>query len=338
VQHKSLLQGVTNRNLSRADRAKLVAYTATLFGADATIVTALVNAALGDDESSEVKDAIKNGLIDYSFNAALTAATGEDQQIDWGDIAPSEAYGVGNSLIAMLRTDVAEMVAESPSGSLLFGGNPRVAQAYKTALHYFVPYTDYKDPELQTKFTDVVSASANLFSGYSNAFKSNYAFNTGKKLSSVGNVTDEDITKVESVMAFFGFQTKTETGYRELSEIQYGDSSFRDDDVRKFYTDLKRHLARRGDTVREGEIARRVLSEAWEVFGQDRPRAIEIIIGQIEKDAQNKDYTVLKGITNKMGMNSSEDVWKMINALPPGKGRDRLSENMKTLEEHLNER
>lgn len=84
VQHKALLQGFTNRSLSPKERAKVLAYTTALFGAESTLLIAAVNAAFGEGPPNEIKDTIKDGLLDYTFNKALTLASGEDQMIDWG--------------------------------------------------------------------------------------------------------------------------------------------------------------------------------------------------------------------------------------------------------------
>lgn len=250
-----------------------------------------------------------------------------------GDLAPSEAYGVGNVVVAMINTNVSEAIANSPGGSLLFGANPRISQAFKTAARYFNVIEDYEDPEFETKLLDVVKAGANLFSGYSNSFKASYAFETGKKISSTGRFTDEDVTRVEAALTLAGFQTKTETGLREVREIQFGDSSFSDNDISLWYTDLKRHLARRGTTTTEDDTSQRILAEAWRVFGQDRPRAINKITSLIQRDARAGDYTVIQGIMNKMGVIPNKEVWEMINRLPAGPARERLSENLQALEE-----
>lgn len=338
VQHKALLQGMTNRNISRKDRLKLLAFNSALFGGSATLPIAAVNSMLDEGPPSPEKDLIKNGLLDTALNASLTFASGEDQQIDWGDLAPAEAYGVGNLLFAIMDTGIGEAIANSPSGSLLFGNNPRVTQAFKTGLRYFNVVDDYEDPELRTKFTDVLSGAANLYSGYSNAFKSNYSFHTGTKLSSTGRITDADVTKAEAVMAALGFRTKTEEGYREIAELKFGDAQFKDDDVRNWYTDLKRHLARRGMTTMEQDMGRRIFSEAWRVFGTDRPRTMNLIQKQLENDARNGDFRMITDLHKAMGFTSSKDVWEMINKLPPGQIRDRVSESLQALEENLNGR
>lgn len=326
--HKALLQGLTNKSLTPLERAQVLGYTTAMFGIDASILAAAYHSLWGDTAPNELKDKVEQGLLDYTLNTALTLATGQDQAIDFGDFAPTEAYGIGNVFIGMMTTDLGEMIANAPAGSLLFGANPRVTQAFKTGARYFNVIDDYDDPQLDTRLSDVVRASANLFSGYSNSFKGNYAYHTRQKMSSTGRITDEDVTTAEAVATAFGFRTKDEVGRTDVYNEMYGDSAAFSDDVKSWYKDLKIHLARRGQSVAEVDMSRRVLSEAWRVFGEDKPRAWEIISKELKKDAQNGDYQLITNIISGMGFRTEEENWKIINSLPEGDLRRRLTETM----------
>lgn len=331
--HKAFLQPFTNRSLKGREKLQMMAWTTAIFGVDATVFVGLTNWLWGENPPSEVKDAIGDGLLDVALNAGLTAISGEDQMVDWGDFAPTDAYGMGNMLTAMLTTDLGEMVANSPAGSLMFGANPRLADAFKTGMRYFYPPIDYEDPTLETKFSDVVKSSLNLFSGYSTTFRANYAYHTRQKMSSSGRLSDKDVTGIEAAMSAFGFQTKTEVGYRETKEKLYGDAAFESDDVKEWYRGLKRHLARRGDRVIEEDFAARAYAEAWRVFGEDRPRAMETILSELEKDAADGDYVMLRSLMSRMGMMNDEEVWQLINKLPAGDVRDKATAIMQKREE-----
>lgn len=325
--HKALLQAVTNKSLTKTERAKVLGYSIMMFGPEATIIAAIYNEATKDFEmDTATREAIADGLLDYVLNQSLTMATGEQQSIDFGDLAPTEAYGMGQLLDAMLTTNPREFVENSPAGSLLFGANPRINDMVSTLGKYFNVFDDYDDPELNTRLSDVLRSSLNLFSGYSAAFKANYALKTGQKMSSTGNITDEEVTAVEALMAVTGFQTKTETGYREATQLRFEDETFTTDDVRAWYNDLKRHLARRGERPAEDvELKRRVLAEAFRVFGEDRPKAVNEIRRLIENDAKSRDYKVFRGLLREIGYMPEEDLRKIINALPDDDVRKRLN-------------
>jgi hypothetical protein len=339
--HKALLQPLTNKSLTPLKKAQLLGFTTALYGVEATAIYYFVDSLFDGDEPNEVKDALKDGFVDVTLNGVLSALSGEDQNIDWGDLAPSEAYGMGNVLSAMWTTNVGEMIANAPAGSLLFGRNPRLQDAFKSGLRFFYPPNDYDDPMLETKFSDVVLASANLFSGFSAAWKANYAFNTGKKISSSGRITDSDITTIEAIVQALGLRTKDEEGIRRMYEEMYknGNSSgaFKDGDVEEWYSILKRHLARRGQQVYGQEFMGRVLAEAFRVFGEDRPRVNEIMKKLLEKDARAGDFTVLNGLVRQMGLKTDEEMWAIINKLPDNETRQRATDAMRMREEIMND-
>ena len=333
--HKAFLQPFTNRNLSVKQRAELLGYTTVMFGMDATLIKLASDQIMGE-EPSEMKDKLNAGLFDTTLNATLTALSGEAQSVDFGDFAPTEAYGMGSLFFSILNTPIPEMMTENPAGSLLFGANPRLSDAFTTGFKYFGVMNDYDDPTLETKITDVVHTALNTFSGYSNIFKARYAYQTGQKMSASGRITDDDVTSVESMMAALGFRTKDEEGARKVAEMKFGDSSYTPDDVEAWYGELKRHMARRYTSVRDEDMSQRVLSEAWSVFGEDRPRVLEQIMTRIEKDAEVGDHKLVMGIIKKMGLETEDDTWKMINALPAGPQRDMATQVMNTRKEMLN--
>lgn len=335
--HKALLQGLTNRSLSPVQRAKLIAYNTALFGIQSTPIYFAVDWAFGSTEPNALKDKIKAGLLDTTLNAALTAVSGESQMIDFGDLAPANASGVGNVFLSMLDTPILEALTNSPSTGMFFGNSPRIKDAFTTAAKWFLPFEDYEDPALETKYTDVVLAAANMFSGFSDAWKAHYAFETGKKLSGSGRVVDEDITKIEALFSAFGFHTKTEKGYQKaFSLINKDGYQTSDSDINDWYTSIKRQFARKNVTVRENEFATRVFAEAWRVFSQDRPKAVASLLSKIQNDAKNGDYVMVNGILRQMGFMTDSEIWQIVNALPAGAPRENLTNLLKTREEILN--
>lgn len=334
-QHKALLQGVSNKSLTGPQRAKLMGYSTAMFGIGATPIGIGIN-SLFPDQPSEVKDALKAGLVDTTLNSALTAMSGEAQAIDFGDFAPTEVYGLGNVFYSLLDDSLSEMIVKSPSGSLLFGANPRLTEAFKTGYKFFYPPANYEEELLHVGLPDVLHSSMNLFSGYSSVFKANYAYHTGQKMASSGRITDSDVTKVEAVATLFGFRTKTEEGSRLATEIEYGDTPFSGNDLDMWYGELKRHLARRFDTTSEKELAEATIREAWTVFGEDREYAVRYILGKIQSDAKDGDYKLTTRILKRMGVKNNDETWEMINALPASPQRQMLVDSMNMREEMNN--
>lgn len=327
-QHKAILQPFTNQNLTVGQKVGLLAFSTVVWGVDATLVGAALNSFWGDDAPSEQKDVIRDGLLDITLNKALTELSGKDQMIDWGATAPFEAYGFGNVFVSLIGNDLGTILAESPAGSLV-ASNGRVREALATGLRYF-NVNDYQDPVLQTTFPEVVQAAAGMFSGFSSSFKGAYAYHTGQAMSSFGNITDKDVTKVEAVLqGLFGLRTKEQEGMRKAKEEFYGKYEATDDDVQQWYTELKRSLVRKGMTVEQQKVQQAILGEAWRVFGEDRDRVNSQVLKLITNDAKKGDYTFINNVLRQMGHKTESELWGSINQLPKGSTRDTLTTMMK---------
>ena len=84
--HKAMLQPFTNRNLTKAQKAQLLATNLVLFGVDATLLYGVTDFIFGKEPSPE-KDLFTEGLVDATLNKGLSLAAGEDVSIDFGDLA-----------------------------------------------------------------------------------------------------------------------------------------------------------------------------------------------------------------------------------------------------------
>lgn len=331
VPHKAMVQPLFNRSLTRVQRARLLAFNTIMYGVPPGLMTFLYQ----EMKPSQTRDVLEYGLEDVVLNSVLSAVSGEKQQIDFGDsLAPTNTLGTWQFMASVMTLDVGGLVANAPATSLFFGANPRLTNSFKTMARYFHLVDDYHDPELDTKFSDVVTEAAKMFSGYSNAWKAKYAYKTGQKISSLGNLTDEDVTKVEAAMQFFGFQTKTESGSRKVKEKVYGGyGSFNESDVSKWYTDLKRHLANRGELIKDGDISQRVFSEAWRVFGDDEVKARNSLRNLIQRDIERGDTSIFELIQKQIGVKTNAEVRDMINMLPESKRREQLNQMLDRVEE-----
>ena len=335
VPHKALLQPLTNRSLTRTQRGQLLAFNTIMYGIPVGTMSFLYDHM----KEGPVRDTLEHGLEDVLLNGIFTTFTGEQQQLDWGDFAPSDITGMGEFVTALATLNIGQMISNAPATSLFFGGNPRLTNAAKTAARYFHLTDDYDDPELDTKFTDVAIAFGNLFSGFSNGAKARYAWESRKKVSSLGNLTDEDITKFEAFMQFFGIQTKTESGRRRVNEIRYGNSwgDADESDMEIWYRELKSHLTRRGQSLQEREIQQRVLSEAWRAFGAKEMKARESLFRRIQNDVKENDFTIFKEIQTQMGVMTNSEVREMINSMPDSKNRDLMNQTLDNYEKVMEE-
>lgn len=333
VPHKALLQPLTNRTLNKKQRATLLAWNTVNFG----VPTGLMTFIYENMKPGVERDILEYGLEDVVLNSVLSAVSGEEQQIDWGDLAPGEWSGMQDFVVALATTAPGDALAKSPAGSLWFGGNPRLTEMFRTTARFF-HLNDYEDPLLETNFVDVSLAFANLFSGASNVFKAKYAYETGKKISSMGNITDPEVTRWEARVTALGFRTKTEEGTRVIMEEIYGDEKFTSNDVDIYWNNLKRHITRRGQSLQEAEIGAAALREGLRVFDSNMPKFQQMIISKFQSDATRQDYTVVKKLIEYMGVNSKSDTKNLINKLPDSPHKRELNKMVDNLNENWNER
>lgn len=338
VPHKASFQPLFNRQLSRRQKLQLLGWNTAMYGIPTVVLPPAVAVAINElyGEDSEMTTVINDGLIDYMLNGLLTAASGEEQQIDFGAFKPTDIMGTATMATSVLTTDLATLFSESPSASLIFGNNPRLTNFAKTTARWVVPPLDYDSPENQTNYKDVVTEGLKLFSGMSNGFKAYHAFKTRQKLSSLGNITDSDVTAVESAAQFFGFPTKTEEGIRKARELQFGDQQFVEDDVRIWYNELKRHLARKGVTAQEREFTQRVMSEVWASFEPWETKAQESLMRMIERDAAKGELDFLYDLVrNSGGIKDTTEVRQIIQQMPKSEVRTNLLKDLDLIDEAI---
>lgn len=321
VPHKAVLQPFLSRDLTRQQKLQLLGFNTLMYG----VPTGLTGYLYQNMEPGVVRDGLEHGFEDVLLTKSLSALTGEEQQIDWGDLAPANIAPLGDFFVSLATTNVGEIAANTPAGSLLMGQNPRLSDAVKTVARYFHVMDDYDDPALQTTLTDVATSFLSISSGYSNAFKARYAYQVGDKISSSGTISDEDVTKFEAAMQAAGFRTKLENARFKIQQDLYDGASFKDSDVSQWYSELKRQITRRGQSPMEIDTAARIMAEGMRVFGTDKIKFQQQLLRLIERDAKRGEYTFIQGLMNQAGILDSNELRNLIEKLP----EDRVKQDLR---------
>lgn len=281
VPHKALLQVTTNRNLSKAQKAKLATWNLTMYGGvPGTAMTAWFTDWLPEDR--EWREAILQGFEGYFFNKLASLMYGENVSIDYSSLAATDQTGLAE-FVTQMFTEPGKLIAESPSTSLVFGNNPRITNFARTAAEYFhfVEPAD-KNP---VKTMELLQEFGKLSSGFSNAMKARVVLQTGKKISSSGNVVADDLNAVEGWAALAGLPTLEESRKYWLSNELYEKSQSFEQDAKEWYRLVKRTKAREGITVEEADFYTEVLNLAAENF-KDTPKAFDIVNQQLKWDIE----------------------------------------------------
>jgi hypothetical protein len=336
VPHKAFTQIFFNRALTGAEKRRVAAFSVLMYGVPAASLGVLFE----NMEDGPSRDLLERGLETMALNQIIEQVTGVDTGIDFGDLAPANLAGISEFLVSMITTDAVDILARSPSGALFLGANPRLTEMFKVSARYF-SFNDFDDPELATGFGDLFAAGASIFSGYSNAFKAAYAFETGTKMSSTGRISDADVSKTEAIAQAFGFRTIDEVAMMNAKDrfynATYGPDSnsgnFTTQDVTDWYGSLKRQLARRGKTVRDDDYYERILNTGMIVFERDGPRFQSALLSLLNKDFADGDMSFISSIYDKMGLVDPDELNTVIELLPDGQSKDILRDAFKVFRE-----
>ncbi|MGL5326041.1 MAG: hypothetical protein ACRC91_15190, partial [Aeromonas sp.] len=307
VPHKAFTTWTTNRSLSKTDKLRLATFNTTMY----SLPPAAMYATFGDllPEDPEVRDAVVMGLEPYMLNKMISLATDTKTRIDFSGLSPLDIHGTLDFITGLFTTDIGTMVASSPAGQLFFGNNPRLTEAAKVWASYFNHTTD-------TDFAEAMKASLSTMSGMSNAFKAKYALEYGQKMSVSGKITDPMITKPEAYAQLLGFQTMDEAQRAWIGQEQYEKSKAFSDDVKHYYKELKRSLARQGVSNSDRDFAVTALNKAFVVFGNGNPKAMELIVREVEKDVTNGDDKLFKAALEHAQWPDAQSTRTMVENIP----------------------
>lgn len=310
VPHKAMLGMMTNRTLTPAQKLRLVGFNSVMYSLPVALFANWFGDILPDDK--EARDLVTQGLEGYVLNKAITLTSGSEASIDFSGLSPIDLKGTGNFIAALFTSDAGKMVASTPSGQLLFGGNPRITNLAKSAARYFNLIDDYSDP---TTFGHVALDFAKLSSGFSNAYKAAYALEYQRKINTMGGITDSNVTSPTAIAQVFGFQSVNEAQLAAANNTMYQASKAHDDDVRAWFKDFKRHIVAEGKQPAEMEQIAKTYGEAWRVWKNDL-RAQEVVNQELRKDSAAGDSSLVRSVIRMNGVMKPDEVRTLIKTLP----------------------
>lgn len=335
VPHKTLLQTTTNRNLTKAQKAKLATFNMAMYGGvPGTAMTAWFTDWLPDNQ--EWREALLQGLEGYAFNKFASLMYGEDVTIDYSSLAATDQTGL-LEFITQMFTEPGKLVAESPAAGLLFGSSPRITNFAKTAAEYF----HFVEPADQNpvKTMELLNEFGKLSSGWSNAMKARVVLQTGKKVSSSGNVVADDLNAVEGWAALAGLPTLEESRNYWVGNEMYEKREAFESDVKEWYKQVKLAMSREGLTAEERHFQQQVLNLAAENF-KDTPRAFDIIQQQLKYDIEgNNDMALHDSIIKSFEWMQADDAEEIINTAPfrDDEARQNARDTLEFMKQYRNE-
>lgn len=313
--HKMFSLMTTNRAYSRAERMRLLGFTAIMWGIP-TGMGGLLWAAISNkndsdktaQEKAKAIQLLQRGAEDATLNRLASTISGGKVDLDFSSLNPLNMYGTGQLVHSFFTNTPGEIVANTPTGSLFFGGNPRLTNFAKTTAQFF----HLKDNnDVPVTFSQEAMSFAKLSSGFSNAFQAAYTLKYGQALSTYsGNVTDPEVSTPEAMGKFFGFSTWDSVQKAAENQEMYEASQDFETDVTNWYKQYRSDLARADITPDELEYVKRVHTKAFTVWG-DNDRAYRIIESNLLKDAAKGDLTFYKRAIDSAGIMNYQD-WRQL--------------------------
>jgi len=259
VPHKAMLQ-MTNRALSRTERAKLAAFNAVVLPMPVGIGYSIVSNLEIEDEGT--RDFIANGLEGMLFNKAAQLMFDDNTQVDFSSLAAVDPNAPLDLIHGLLTTDVGEILSNAPALSLWAGHNPR-AMNIITETYKFV-----REPEGEGEMSgmELMKTFASFSSGYMNlskSFRELFVQEYDRRYNSSAGITDTAITTPEMLAKSLGFGSLQEAYSRETKQHVYKASQEARDDVKQIYLAQKQAGARKGLSVDQDEFQQHMLRGFW---------------------------------------------------------------------------
>jgi len=311
VPHKAMLQ-LVNRNISPRERAQIAAFNLIVYGIPGAAFVQFYNSDIMP-ENQTARELLEHGLEQVMLNNLLTVTTGEETSINFRGFAAVDTEGLHDIITAMWTDGIGETLVNTPASSLLFGRNPRIANAFGTMARYFNLKDDYTDP---TTFSQVAGEFAKIASGYSNFAKGRYALQYNKKINSFGDIVDDDVSTAEAIAQIFGFPTMEEAQAWSSKDMLWSKGKKFEEDVKTWYKDYKRRLVSVDIDGQDPTRIVNIMGEAWRMFGINEPRARQIIRKLLEKDVRDKDATFYRSALKAAQWMDHSEYQRLVDGLP----------------------
>lgn len=330
VPHKAFTQMTFNRMLSPAEKAKLAGWNLAVYGLPSWMAVEWAGNMFPDNP--DLQHAAVFGMESLILNKVFNDQVGTNT--DFSGLAPTGTYGLWEHLNGMLTTNAKEIVAATPAGKLFVGNDPRISQAFSTAAKFFNFTKD--NQTVPTTDTMVIKEFLKMSSGFSNTFKAIYS---GEKQRTVNgsdlHITNEDMFR----RAAFGFPT-ADSSLSRLTKTRYfeGNKEFKED-VKEYYSQMKKQLTRAGITPDEGLWVANTLNEVGHVWGND-PRTIDMVNRELASlmkwDLQQGEVGLVNAIHRMSGFMTPEEALNWAKLLPESDAYDK-QEVIKTFENIIKE-
>jgi len=301
VPHKAVLQYI-NRQIPLKQRMKLATLDSLMWGAPTAAVVGIVSSIeneTGEKIPEPFRDGLINGFEGVALNKSLSMMAGEEVSVDWAGFAPADLHGMSET-VHLLFTEPMNAIANSPSGKLFVGNNPRVTNAMKDVMSFFGQPENYTDVK---EISKVAKSAAGVFSGFNNWFKSEYAKETRTIVNAnKTSVYDDDVNAMEASLLAFGFPTKEMTNQIKASRSQRQQRKDYEEAFNDWFREYSRQMSRDDLSITEIDGIVKINAEAHRVFGKNRLLYQELLNKKLRQATRDGNFTFYKNAFKVMGV------------------------------------
>lgn len=322
---KMILNLTTNRAIPWQIKVKMATLGVALFGTG-SIPFVGSSKAVQSVQDPNAKEALTYGLEGWFLNKALSLATGQKSEIDWSGLSPFNAFGTLDMIHGIFTTNVGEIIANSPSASMFFGSNPRVSKAVGDMARYTNLIDDFQDP---TTFLGVAKDFANISSGMSAGFKAAYLLKTKQKMSSSGNITQENVDSVNAIGAILGFPTETESQLMKIAQNNSKNKKAVEADFNEWFKTANQHYSNPDLAGDDLTHTQKMLTEFYRVYGNNNEDMQRLMDQKLKANLKTGDASMYNMVMRNCPLYSRGDCMKLIDSTPFSDPKEK--ENLKTI-------
>lgn len=238
IPHKGLMKVTTNRRLEGTlnplssnfykgnnVKARIAAWDALLYGVPMTAVAEWMGRDVLSD-NPKIREAQQFGYLTYAYNEVWRQVYEVDPKINLQSMGPYETEGWRKLWHTMMEDGFYKVLASGPAGSMVMGGNPRVANAFQK-MGSWMGVNKYRDNP--ATFMESLTEFAKIAGGVNNAVNYSIIVNTHDELSKSGVKIREGVDNWVALHELFGMQTTPEAAkFSTLDTIRKDTQSKKD--------------------------------------------------------------------------------------------------------------
>jgi hypothetical protein len=301
--HKALLQ-FTNRRIDPAVRARMMVGDFVLWG---TALDGLSNAMSFDfmpDDGSVKSEVLRDGIVSTLYNHALNTVFEGTHKQDFSALSPYGLDGWMKLWHSLTGQGIYQTVMNSPSAGLI---GSRFTEVAKNMASFFNP-KPFDDRTTPDKFVDLMTSTAALSSGFSNAHKAYLVKKFGERRDAYGQLIDSNTTNGDVIAQAFGFTSQAQAQNYDMANQMREDTNRHKQQVLQVYKDIKKFYAQHyyENESPDTKFMTDVTGAAMQYYAND-PDALKIIQEQWTRDSVGVDANLTKQMFNSFNLPGMTD-------------------------------